>query len=241
MSEKSSLQMPLKILRQIDRAQRMFSLGHEVIAAEMIIQVEENIEMVSDEDPLKEVIRDSLRRSSNKSIIFKDRWLHELLTLMHTRSKWKILKLTRSTKISYFDLSPDIISRYKLEGIIRCPLIYVLAALKEADLYNLWIPNCVSSSIVSKEVGQKQVSKIILSLYSIFQREVLCSQSYFGEVLCDGSLFMQTKSIDVDQSDPGHQKAETLAGFTLKELPGAYLYVRRIKIKIFYLASKCVC
>jgi hypothetical protein len=225
-----ALQMPLKILRQIDLAQQLFDLGHELIAAEMIVQVENYVDIIDDADLLKEAILDRLYRPAAQSIRNKDKFVLEILTLLHCRSNWKILKLSGPMLLSYVQPSSDILPRYKLEGLIRCPMIYVLAAFKEADLYQFWLPACISSSIVSKTVKENQITKIVLSFFSIFQRELLIIQSHFGEVLSDGSLFLQARSTEYRE---GHSsgsrssicRAEVLAGITLKEQPGAYLYV----------------
>lgn len=222
--------MPLKVLRQIDLAQQLFDMGHELIAAEMIVQVENYVDVIDDADLLKEVIVDSLQRPAAQTIRNKDKFVLEILALLHCRSNWKILKLSGPMLLSYFQPTSDMLPRYKLEGLIRCPLIYVLAAFKEADLYHTWLPTCISSSIVSKKAKENQIVKIVFSIFSIFQRELLISQSHFGEVLSDGSLYFQAKSTEYreDLSSDSRSsicRAEVLAGIIMKEQPGAYLYV----------------
>ena len=152
---------PVKFFASLDEVELMFEWDNYKLASyDLLLQIEEQVKLLDERDVLKRFLQDKLNSDSIVHIRQFGRPYNLILNLLRNKKSFES-PLVPQTDFQIF--SNDVhISHFKqnnhyyvkLEGTLCTPLIYVLAALYEVDLYPTWLPGaCYLPNLKNLLVG----------------------------------------------------------------------------------------
>jgi len=95
-----------------------------------------------------------------------------LLNLMNCKLNWTVSKKIGNTIVSHYKDSDTGHIYFNVTGTIQTPLLYVLAALMEVELFPEWIPGVYKSEVIKKISKREQLVRYLMD-FKILKRETL--------------------------------------------------------------------
>lgn len=135
--------------------------------------------MVEEIDESFQLLKRKLESSEILMIRNFGRDIASFFSLLNESDNWGLVAAKGSTKVHRHKEESTGHYFFKVKGIIQCPLLYVVAALSEVELYREWMPGVYHSEVLQKLSLRRQLVRSLMD-FKILKRENLMVA--FGEI-----------------------------------------------------------